>query len=234
MAAVGDSIQATLAQRGDWAEGQLADWLGDLLRQDPRIHGLTLAFEPFEFDKAREDYCLYVWRGPEGIRPKHLLPPDYHYREWDWYRKPREGQRSLWIGPFMDVGGGDVPMVSYSSPLRRGGRCVGAMTVDLPVAYFKRLWPWLAELNLGPGSYGFVVGGSGLFISHPTYRMQQNITELPGVDAEFADLARRMLKGEAGQGVAVDPSTGKRATFQFAPVASAGWSVVVVAEETAS
>src|SRR5439155_5784090 len=109
LAAVGHSIEATLAQREDWQEGQLVGWLSDLLSKDERIHGLTLAFEPFRFAADREDYCLYVWRSPQGVRPKHLLPPEYRYREWDWYRTPMEQQRPLWIGPFMDVGGGDVP-----------------------------------------------------------------------------------------------------------------------------
>ena len=193
--------------------------------------GLTLAFEPFQFDKNHEEFCLYVWHSPEGIQPKRLLSPEYRYREWDWYKKPIEQQRPLWIGPFMDTGGGEVPMVAYSVPLRQRGRCVGAMTVDLPVEYFKRLWSWLAELNLGKHSYGFVISGTGLFINHPKYQMPCIITELDNVDQEFAALARRMLKGETGRGIAVDPSTGKRATFLFAPVPSAGWSFVAVIEE---
>jgi hypothetical protein len=233
LAVVGDSIAATLAQRDDWKEEQLTAWLSDLLRKDERIHGLTLAFEPFQFDKGQEDYCLYVWRSPRGISLKHLRPPDYHYREWDWYNKPREQQSPLWVGPFMDLGGGDVPMVSYSAPLRQHGRCVGAMTVDLPVEYFKMLWRWLEELTLGPNSYGFVISETGIFISHPRYQMPQNITELEGVTADFAALARRMLHRETGRGTAVDPCTGKRSAFLFAPVSSTGWSVVAVVEVTA-
>jgi serine/threonine protein kinase len=233
LAVVGDSIASTLAQRADWQESQLIGWLSDLLRKDDRIHGLTLAFEPFEFDKSQEEYCLYVWRSPRGISPKHLRSPDYRYREWDWYCKPREQQRPLWVGPFMDLGGGDVPMVSYAVPLHQQGRCVGAMTVDLPVEYFKKLWRWLAELNLGPHSYGFVISEAGAFISHPRYEMPQNIVELEGVTAGFAALARRMLNRETGRGTAIDPSTGKRSAFLFAPVSATGWSVVAVVEETA-
>ena len=231
LAAVGHSIEATLAQREDWQESQLTSWLTDLLRKDDRIHGLTLAFEPFLFDKGQEEFCLYVWHSPDGIRPKRLLSPEYRYREWDWYKKPIEQQRPLWIGPFLDTGGGEVPMLAYSVPLRQRGRCVGAMTVDLPMEYFKRLWSWLAELNLGKHSCGFVVSGAGLFINHPKYQIPCNITELENVDAEFAALARRMLKGETGRGSAIDPSTGRRATFLFAPVPSAGWSFVAVIEE---
>ena len=41
-------------------------------------------------------------------------------------------------------------------------------------------------------------------------------------------LARSMQDGGAGGGTAIDPTTGKRATFLFAPIPSAGWSFVAV------
>jgi hypothetical protein len=116
------------------------------------------------------------------------------------------------------------------------------MAVDLPGSYFERLWNWLAEVGMGPKSYGFVIGGSsstndrvadrvGTFIYHPEWKPPLKITELTAADRTFHFLAQRILSGETGADTAVDPWTGKRSTFMFAPIRSAEWSFVAVVEE---
>lgn len=241
---VGHSIQAALARGEDWKEDGLVEWLRELVRKDDRIHGLTLAFEPFQFDPKQKDYCLYVWRSPKGIEPDHLLPPKYVplYREWGWYKNPLKEQRAQWSEPFFDQGGGGVLMVSYSVPFRRRGEIIGVLTVDLSINdFFKRLGGWLEELKLGhqgQRSYGFVLSGKGIFISHPdpAYQHPRTITTQGGVpaDATFTELAQRILQNrKTGTGRAIDPCTGRLATFLFARVPTADWSFVAVIEQPA-
>jgi serine/threonine protein kinase len=247
LAAAGQVLAATVAQRPDWRDGDLEGWLRTVLGQDPHIFGMSLAFEPRQFDPGRADFCLYVFRGPKGVEAKQLLPPSYVpiYREWDWYKKPFQEGRALWSEPYVDTGGGDIPMVTYSGPVRRRGQVAGVLTLDLSVEYFDLLRGWLKELNLGGHSYGFVISRAGTVISHPhpgydfahvaaAGRKPRTIAELAAADADFAALARRMQAGEAGAGTARDPSTGRPATFLFAPVPSAGWTFVAVIEEPAA
>ncbi len=255
VAMVARTIETALGQQPYSQEMQLKNWLTEHLRQDDRIHGLTLAFEPFQFDAKRQNYCLYVYRNAKEskkILTTNLLPEAGYplYREWDWYKKPFLERRSQWTGPCFDGGeDGKVWMVAYSVPIWRKGDCVGVLTVDLPLKYFTRLWGWMAKLNLGDKSYGFVVNGAGttdgkgenktgVFVSHPKYgagdlesQPPKKITELGAVDPAFTKLTRRILNRETGRGTAIDPATGRRSTFLFAPVTSTGWSFVAVIEE---
>jgi hypothetical protein len=252
MAIVGDTLEATLAQRADWSEPQMANLLTDLLSRDPRIRGITLAFEPKQF-AGKEDYCLYVYRDPEGkpnrYQIEQLLYPDGPhgplFREKHWYKGPLK-QGPAWIGPGWDVG---VYTVSYCRPTYRRGNAtsVGVLTVDLQAEDFKRVWGWLEKLNLGKKSYGFVVCGAGAtdgagndmkgtFIGHPKYRTPRKITDSDledDIDPSFRELTERILLGKSGTGKAIDPATGKRSAFLFAPVPSAGWMFVAVIEQAA-
>jgi sigma-B regulation protein RsbU (phosphoserine phosphatase) len=244
LAMAGQVLTATLAQRTDWKEADLENWMRTVIGQDERIFGMSLAFEPRQFDPHREDFCLYLFRGPKEIEKKYLLPPSYMplYREWDWYKKPIAEQRALWSEPYVDTGGGEIPMVTYSTPIRRGEQVVGVLTLDLSVQYFDVLRGWLEDVNLGGNSYGFVISPTGIIISHPNpeYDLAQlvaankkprQITELGDVDESFAALARRMQTEETGSGTAIDPSTGKPATFLFARVPSAGWTFAAVIDD---
>jgi serine/threonine protein kinase len=237
-----DLIATSFVQRDDWSEEQLVTWLTALLRKDERITNLTLGFEPYKFQPDRADYCLLVGRTPEGIARRQLLPSEGYpsaYREDNWYARPLRRKQATWTGPELCLG---VWTVCHEVPLRRGGECVGVMAVDLPVSYFKRLWQWLAEVGIGPQSYGFVIGGlpstnakvadrEGTFICHPEWQPPQKITDLRAADPAFRYLATRILRRETGADTAVDPWTGRPSTFLFAPIRSAEWSFVAVVEE---
>jgi hypothetical protein len=244
LAMAGQVLAATLAERTDWKQADLESWMRTIISQDDRIFGMAVAFEPRQFDPKQEDYCIYLFRGPQGIEKKYLLPPSYVplYREWEWYKKPVQEGRPRWSEPYVDTGGGEIPMVTYTTPIRRDGQIVGVLTLDLSVGYFQLLRDWLKEVNLGGHSYGFVISRDGVIISHPhadydlAHRVAANksprkVTELDGTDASFESLIQRIETEESGSGVAIDPATGRPATFLFARVPSAEWTFVAVIDD---
>jgi serine/threonine protein kinase len=244
LAMAGQVLAATLAERTDWKEADLESWMRTIIGQDDRIFGMALAFEPRQFDPKQEDYCIYLFRGPQGIEKKYLLPPGYVplYREWEWYKRPVQEGRQRWSEPYVDTGGGEIPMVTYTAPIRRAGQIIGVLTLDLSVGYFQLLRDWLKEVNLGGHSYGFVISPSGVIISHPhadfdlAQRVAANkppckVTELERADPSFKSLVQRIETEESGSGVAIDPATGRPATFLFARVPSAEWTFVAVIDD---
>jgi class 3 adenylate cyclase len=246
MAMVGNVLAASVVYGSGGDEARLEQSMTAAIAREPRIFGMALAFEPGQFDPAREDYCLYVYRSPTGIRAKYLLPPTYLpiYREWEWYSRPRELGRPSWSEPYLDTGGGEIPMVTYSAPIEGRDGFAGVQTLDLSVEYFDGLREWLKEVHLGEGSYGFVLSRTGTFISHPhpdydfarlaaAGAMPRRIDELKDADPSFLALARAIGQGGSGSATAIDPTTGKEATFLYAPVPSAGWSFVAVVEPSA-
>jgi hypothetical protein len=238
---VAHALGALMNGRDDWEDPQLTGWMDEMLRREERIFGLCLAFEAGRFRSDREHYGLYEFRGGPGgsIETKHLGPPTYPYRELDWYKSVIETGKARWTEPFVDRDGGDIPMVCYTIPLTRNGSIAGVSSLDLSVKYFARLGDWLRELDFGQQSYGFVISRSGVFISHPqpeydfatlasAEKPPRNITTLAGTDQAFRSLTRRMLEETSGSGTAIDPSTGRPATWLFARVKPAGWTFVVV------
>jgi class 3 adenylate cyclase len=245
LAMVANVLAVNISREGAGSEQRLQHSMMATIAHEPRIFGMALAFEPGRFDPAREDYCLYAFRGPDGIQTKYLLPPTYLpiYREWEWYREPRETQRASWSEPYLDTGGGEIPMVTYSAPIELSGSFAGVQTVDLSYQYFDELRGWLQELNLGDRSYGFVLSEKGVFISHPhpdfdfarlalAGKPPRRLVDLTATAPSFVALAESM-RGRSGSGTAVDPATGKEATLLFAPVPSAGWSFVAVVDAKA-
>ena len=108
----------------------------------------------------------------------------------------------------MDTGGGEIPMVTYTTPIHRKEQLVGVLTLDLSVQYFDVLRSWLKEVNLGANSYGFVISPSGVIISHPhdeydlahlaaTNKPPRKITELADADPSFTALIQRMQHEKA-------------------------------------
>jgi hypothetical protein len=224
-----------LSTRTDWDEKHLDEWMRGALKDNDRVFGLCAAFQPKEFDPERKDFALYVYRtAPDALDKKQLLHGKYAekpYREWDWYT-----ERGGWGEPYIDEDGGGVPMVTYSAPVRRGGRFVGVVTADLSLDYFQQLQKDLGDLDFGPDSYGFVVSASGRFISHPDNERFNLGTDLGTVadrqdDPALREVVGRVLRGEAGEGRATDFATGRPARFLFAPVKSSRWSVVAVVPE---
>ena len=88
-----------------------------------------------------------------------------------------------------------------------------------------------------PHGYRFVVSRSGVFISHPhgdydfarasTMRRDSRTSQGARAATPHSQLLRQ--DGTASRS-ALDPTTGKRSAFLFAPVPSADWKFVAVVE----
>ncbi len=53
------------------------------------------------------------------------------YYKWQWFsRCKREGQ-AIWSEPYLDDGGANVPVITYSVPIRQDGVFVGVATMDV-------------------------------------------------------------------------------------------------------
>lgn len=234
LAGVPSTLARLLSERSDWSIDQIDKSLRELLDADPRLFGMCVAFEPYQFEPGREHFARYACRHVDSsIELKFLDPPQYRlYREWDWYRLPAFDGASHWSEPFIDTGGGDIPMVTFSAPFQRDGAFAGVVTADLSLEYFRQLKRWLDELQLARGDYGFVISPAGTFISdaNPGYQMGRRISEFarPELDSGFTSLLQMIESKQPGSVRGIDFWTGSPVTFLVAPVTSSGWSFVAV------
>ena len=223
-------LSDAMTHKERWSEEELTRWALEVLRRDPRVYGLTFAFEPKQFDPARVDYCLYVSRKTTPPSAKVLLPPGYKlYREWDWYNLPLNKGAGVWDGPYVDVGASDLAVVTHSVPILRDGKAVGVVGVDLSSAYFRVIRQWLDELNLR-SAYCFVLGDDDEFVSHPDARYQspKTMQDVPAMDG----LKQLIKSRKSGVVEEKDFRTNLWSRFCVAPVAAADWTVVIVLPKT--
>ena len=82
-------------------------------------------------------------------------------------RQSRATGHASWSEPYQDTGGGDIPMVTFSAPIKSGGRFVGVQTLDLWAELFQVLGGWLKELHLGGRDVRDCASQKGVFTSHP-------------------------------------------------------------------
>lgn len=228
LAGVPRVIAAALAGRSDWTEQQLADWLRAELDAEPHVFGMAVAFEPKQFHESVGDFCLYMFRGKAGLETKQLLPPEYSpiYREWAWYSRATKG--GTWSEPYVDEGGGEIPMVTFSMPFERGGQKAGVVTVDLSLEYFRALDRSMRQSDVEGDSYAFVLTKAGTIVSHPNRKFQ-----FPAPGASYpkqhpSAIWSVILSGEQGTAQGVDLATNEPAELLFAPVQTAEWSTVAV------
>jgi sigma-B regulation protein RsbU (phosphoserine phosphatase) len=204
------------------------------LRDNPKIFGSCMAFEPGVFRPGLDRFAPYVCRGPERtVHTKDLATDGYDYSRWDWYQGPKEKSEARWTEPYFDKGGGDILMCTYSAPFQRKGAFAGVVTVDLSLGQLRQR---MADVEVSNG-YCMIVSRTGTFVSHPdpTLIMNESIFGLGEKhDApELADLGEAMIAGRTGVRQITDPRTGQPARVVFAPVESVGWSLAAVIPEEA-
>jgi serine/threonine protein kinase len=232
LAAVPLTTATLLENRRDWDEEHLQGALKDMVHKSPLIFGLCVALEPYAWRKDRPDFALYVYRRPDGLAVKQLLPPGYQplYRQWEWYRAAKDSPHGRWSEPYVDEGGGDTPMVTFSAPIRRDGRFAGVVAADLAIDYFRNLRRGIDRLDLGPQSHCFLVSSGQQILAHPMDRYEfpgsdADLAKLP-LDASFRNLVGQWTHATAGTGRAIDFSTGRPASFLFFRIPSSGWTLV--------
>ena len=234
LATVPATMATLLEDRTDWSTEQLETALRDMLGKSHLIFGMCVAFEPREWRPDRENFALFVYRRPQGLKVKQLVPPSYLplYREWEWYRTGKDSPNGRWCEPYIGEGGDNTPMVTYSSPIFRRGRFVGVVTADLAITYFDSLRRQMDDLRLSQDSYWFVVSGGGRILAHAI-----DDQEFPAASADLfrrdldlsqRALAQRWVRGEEGTGQAVDfAATGPRRSSSRQskrPDGSSSWS----------
>ncbi len=226
------SVAAALSERSDWTNEQLSAWLKAQLNNEPHIFGMAVAFEPKQFSAQVDDYSLYVFRQGGGLAEKQLLPPEYTpiYREWAWYRSATE--RGHWSEPYVDDGGGDIPMVTFSVVFtREAGVPAGVVTADLSLAYFDALSQLLESTRFSGQSHGFVTTQRGVRVSHPqpSQRFPAPGAQIPKPTDPFAaGTWTNIMSGQFGRVTDSTLVTDTPAELIFAPIPSANWSVVAV------
>ena len=110
-----------------------------LVEDNPVIVGSTVALVP-GYSRKLPLYAPYALREGDGVVLKSLAGEDYDYPSQEWFTKPVETGQGYWSEPYIDEGGGEILMTTYSVPIRdKKGNIAAVLTADLSL-------DWLTEL----------------------------------------------------------------------------------------
>ena len=160
----------------------------NLLTLNPNIIGSAVAYNPAYGPKKGQPFSPYAYRDSMGIHTKQLTDEKYDYQHQEWYEEPMEQGKGTWSEPYVDKGGGEIPMITYSLPLiNNEGDIYAIHTADISL-------DWLSDLmremdnNYNEGfflndsdnpAYSFIISYEGTFIVHPeqSYVLSKNIQD---------------------------------------------------------
>jgi sigma-B regulation protein RsbU (phosphoserine phosphatase) len=212
--------------------GTLENLLRAMVGSGPSLFGAAAAFEPFAFDPGRRSFAPYCYRQGEALALKDLGAGSYDYFTWEWYREAKEKGRPRWSEPYFDEGGGNILMMTYSVPIRRGGRFVGVATADVALDWLQG---FMGDLGMEQRGYAFLMSRSGRLVTHPDRRLilSRTFAELAAGsgDASLRAVAREMAAGGSAFVRTRDIVTGAPAWMAYRPLPLEGWSMAVVLAE---
>ncbi len=201
-----------------------------ILEQNNDIVGSAVAFKPNFYPQKGRQFAPYAYRQDSLIQTKQLGSDTYDYHHMDWYEEPMEEGKGYWSNPYLDKGGGEIPMTTYSIPLtdKKGNRC-GVLTADFALDWLSNL---IKEEDYDDflDTYCFIVGRDGTFIAHPNKELilketvQEYCKKTDG--AEDDSLAVKILAGERGtKSIKVN---GAQHFISYAPIERTGWAMCIV------
>ena len=158
-----------------------------LLRLNPNIMGAAVAYNPDYEPKKGQAFSPYAYRDSMSIHTKQLNTKEYDYLHQEWYTKPIEQEKGTWSEPYMDEGGGDVMMITYSQPIINSkGEIYAIQTADIALNWLNDFMQELdstafaglefVEADERKNNYSFIVTRKGAFVAHPDETKLQNQT----------------------------------------------------------
>lgn len=200
-----------------------------IVEENPVVVGSTVALVP-GYNRKHPLFAPYVYVGPDSsLLFRTLATESYDYPAQEWFTKPIEQDAGYWSEPYVDIGGGDLLMTTFSVPIKdRNGRMAAVLTADISLDWLTDL---VGSVKVYPSAYSMLVSRRGQIMVCPdeTIVMQKTVGEVIAQmedTAVFGELGRAMLSGQSGN--ATVNYGGKKSSVYFSPVERTGWSMSIV------
>jgi len=160
-----DSL-ASVISGSDVTEDQIHQTIKAFLKTNTDIFGMTVALEPHKLIDSLGDFSPYYYRAKNTIAFTDLANGSYRYKTWPWYNEPKKTNAPVWSEPYLDEGGGNVLMTTYSTPiyLNDNKTFAGVATADIELSWLDNI---VKQIKIGDSGFGFIVSKDDIVISHP-------------------------------------------------------------------
>lgn len=129
-----------------------------IVEDNPVVVGSTVALVP-GYDRKRPLFSPYVCRDGDGLAVSSLATEEYDYPSQEWFVKPLEVNGGHWSEPYLDEGGGNILMTTYSMPVSDyEGRQAAVITADISLDWLSDL---IADMEVYPGAQAILYSRGG-------------------------------------------------------------------------
>jgi len=160
-----DSL-ASVVSTTDVTARQIQQTVKAFLNANTAVYGMTVALEPHTLIESLGDFSPYYYRKGNDLVYSDLAANNYRYWTWPWYSEPKKRNAPVWSEPYLDEGGGNVLMTTYSTPVYLTDKktFAGVATADIALSWLDAI---VKDIKIGDSGYGFIVSGNDVVIAHP-------------------------------------------------------------------
>jgi len=220
---------ASFLENDPFDKDEILHMIYGAVRDNPEIYSMTVAFEPYAFDKDLLYFAPYCSRKKEKLELEYQGSASYRYFNLDWYQIPKELEVPVWSEPYFD----EILMATYSVPFYTnvdGARkLTGVVSVDVSLRWLQEI---ISSLRIEKSGYGFLVSKNGVFVTHPQNDLIMDESIFSKADeADDKDLrviGTNMVRGKTGLVSRTSLFGSKNSWLSYAPLSSSGWSLGIV------
>jgi len=200
-----------------------------IVEENPSVMGSTIALVP-GYKKDLPLFSPYVCRTADGgTELKSLATEEYDYPSQEWFTEPLNYGIGYWSEPYVDEGGGEILMTTYSVPVMDdAGRVAAVLTADVSLDWLTEL---VGNVRVYPNAFSVLISRNGKIMVSPVeeLNMQTSImdyAEKTKDTSSFKVLAEGMLTGKSGS-VSLRQNRRERMFVFYAPIEKTGWSMAI-------
>jgi len=130
-----------------------------IVSNNPVVAGSTVALVP-GYNKRFKLFSPYVCYDQDGsLRHLTLATEEYDYPSAEWFTRPIALDAGYWSEPYIDEGGGEILMSTYSMPVKDvRGQTAAVLTADLSLEWLKEL---IGNLKVYPNAFSVLTSRDG-------------------------------------------------------------------------
>lgn len=199
-----------------------------IVEDTPSVVGSTVALVP-GYNKDLPFFAPYAHSVNGVIEELSLATEKYNYPVHEWFIEPLETGSGYWSEPYLDTGGGNILMTTYSRPVNDPNNVTAAiMTADVSLEWLSQ---HVGKVDIYPQAFSILLSQKGKVLMGPPDSLKmgfsaQDMQKSSFDQASFGKLKSEMLAGKRG---VVTLHTPRGISYvHYGPVSRTGWSMAVV------
>ncbi len=164
-----DSLAAVISSP-EITKKQIHQIIKAFLKTNADIFGMAVALETSTLLHSVTDFSPYYYKNDYKNENKlvfsNLATENYDYKNQTWYSEAKKINAAIWSEPYVDTGGGNVLMATYSTPiyLSDSKAFAGIATADIELSWLDKI---VKDIHIGETGFGFIVSKADIIIAHP-------------------------------------------------------------------